>query len=65
MHRGLELKNLESLNLYGTMITDESVRHLAQLTGLKRVYLWDTKFTHEGVAELQEALPELEIVFES
>ena len=60
-----ELKNLESLNLYGTMITDESVRHLAQMTGLKRVYLWDTKFTHEGVAKLQEALPELEIVFES
>jgi len=60
-----DLGNLEILNLYGTMISNESVSHLSSLKSLKRIYLWGTNFTPEGISQLQESLPNLEIVFES
>ncbi len=56
------LTNLESVNLYGTAVTDAGVKKLSALPNLKRLYLWQTDVSPEAIAELQKAIPELEIV---
>lgn len=43
-------------------VTDACVRHLAELTQLQRLDLTGTKVTAEGVAKLQQALPNCEII---
>lgn len=58
----VKLKKLESINLYGTKVTDAGVKKLTVLTNLKRLYLWQTAVTPAAIAELQKALPGLEIV---
>lgn len=55
------LVDLNYLNLYGTQISDAGLEHLKNLPNLQRLYLWQTKVTDSGVAELQKALPKLEI----
>lgn len=55
------LTNLNYLNLYGTQVTDAGLEHLKGLKDLQRLYLWQTKVTDAGVAELQKALPKVEI----
>jgi hypothetical protein len=58
------LENLEYLNLYGTQVSDAGLEHLKGLKNLRKLYLWESKATNEGVAGLQQALPEAEIVRE-
>ncbi len=55
------LKNLTHLNLYGTEIGDAGLLHLKNLSKLKKLYLWQTKVTKAGVADLQKALPQLDV----
>lgn len=56
-----EMPYLESLNLYGTQITDEGVRQLMGATSLRRLYLWQTETSEEAVAALQEKRPDMTI----
>lgn len=56
-----KLKSLEMLNLSRTPVTDAGLVHLAALTNLKELNLARTNVTDAGVAELQKALPKLEI----
>jgi Leucine-rich repeat (LRR) protein len=56
------LSELESLNLYGNEVTDALLAKLATLPKLKKLYLWQTKVTEEGVKKLKEALPECEVI---
>ena len=56
-----DLKYLEYLNLYGTEVSNEGLQHLSGLTNLRQLYLWQTQATPEGAAQLQEAIPELEV----
>ncbi len=55
------LKHLETLNLYNTEVTDDIIDIIAKLPSLKSVYLWQTKLTKEGVTQLQQRKPLLEI----
>ena len=55
------LKNLTYLNLYATEISDTGLLHLKNLSKLKKLYVWQTKVTKAGVADLQKALPQLDI----
>ncbi len=55
------LKNLTHLNLYGTEIGDAGLLHLKNLSKLRKLYLWQTKVTKAGVADLQKALPQLDV----
>ena len=55
------LKNLTYLNLYATEISDTGLLHLKNLSKLKKLYLWQTKVTKAGVADLQKALPQLDV----
>ena len=56
------LVNLEYLNLYGTKVTDKSLIHLTGLKKLRHLYIWQTGVTDQGVARLEKALPQLEVV---
>lgn len=56
-----DLSYLEYLNLYGTQVSDEGIQQLAGLKNLKKLYVWQTQVTKEGVAELQQALPGVEV----
>lgn len=55
------LPHLESLNLYGTEVTAEVLEVLKTLPSLKKVYLWQSKVTPEEAAQIQEALPEVDV----
>ena len=55
------LKNLTYLNLYATEISDTGLLHLKNLSKLKKLYLSQTKVTKAGVADLQKALPQLDV----
>jgi hypothetical protein len=60
---GLEyLRDLEKLNLGRTEVTDEGLRHLIPLTGLRMLSLKETHVTTAGVNRLQRTLPDCEIV---
>ena len=49
------------LNLYATNVTDKTLSHLTGLKKLRRLYLWQTGVTDQGVAMLEKALPDLAI----
>jgi hypothetical protein len=57
-----KLTKLESVNLYGTKVTDAGVKKLTALTNLKRLYLWQTAVTPAAIEEIKKALPAVEIV---
>ena len=59
------LTTLRVLRLGRTLIDDAAVPALATLTGLKQLELTETGITEEGVARLQEALPNCRITHES
>ena len=56
------LKQLKTLNLAGTQVTDAGVEQLRGLTKLRLLNLRDTKVTDEGVEKLQQALPKCKII---
>ncbi|MEN8866586.1 MAG: c-type cytochrome domain-containing protein [Akkermansiaceae bacterium] len=58
-----QLEGLEWLNLYGTQVSDAGLIKLKGLGNLKKIYLWQSKATHEGAKVLQAELPGLEVVF--
>ena len=58
----VKLRNLESVNLFGTKVTDAGVKKLTALPNLRKLYLWQTDVSEEAIAELEKALPDLEVV---
>jgi mono/diheme cytochrome c family protein len=56
-----KLSHLVYLNLYATPVTDAGLESLKGLESLRHLYLWGTKVTAQGAADLQKALPKLEI----
>jgi Leucine Rich repeat len=57
----LPLKELTSLNLVGTKSGDVGLAHLAQLPKLKRIFLYQTNVTAQGVSEVVTRLPDLRV----
>ena len=55
---------IESLNLFGTPLTDKAVPALAALTNLQCLFINDTEISATGVSQPREALPDCEIVAE-
>ena len=55
------LKNLSELNLYGTRVSDEAFFYLGQMTGLKKLFLWNTKVTQKGIVTFQAQHPDVEV----
>jgi len=56
-----QLPSLISLNLAGTRVTDAGIRHLARLTALHSLNLYDTAITADGAAALGQTLPGCQI----
>jgi hypothetical protein len=54
--------NLTLLILNGTKVSDDGLEYLSGLTMLRRLELIDTCVTDNGVAKLQQTLPQLEII---
>jgi hypothetical protein len=50
---------LQYLNLYGTGITDEGLKHIAGLKQLRRLYLWQTKASYDVAMGLEKDTPGL------
>jgi WD40 repeat protein/serine/threonine protein kinase/Leucine-rich repeat (LRR) protein len=60
-----DLKNLEELGLGTTGVSDVDLEHLSGLKSLKNLELRGTKVTATGVARLQKALPDCEIMWDA
>ncbi len=58
------LVELEYLNLYGTKVTDVGLELLKDLKNLKKVYVWQSAVTAEGMQKLRDAIPGCEVVGE-
>jgi hypothetical protein len=57
------LSNLEYLNVFGTQVTDVGVDSiLPALKKLKKLYIWQSKVTIDGVRKLKKAAPMLSVV---
>lgn len=54
-------KNVSLLRLDATGLDDSAIDHLAKLTQLESLSLWNTNLTAEGAAELEQRLPNCEI----
>ena len=50
--------------MYGTLVTDEGLKHLAKIKSLKNIYLWQSKATKAGVKQLAAALPGVKVSIE-
>ncbi|NJL75373.1 MAG: hypothetical protein HC892_10400 [Saprospiraceae bacterium] len=57
----LTLKHLETLNLYSTNVTNQVLETLKKIPTLKRLYLWQTQVTEDAIADLERALPSLDV----
>ena len=60
----VDLARLEYLNVYGNPLTDNSIDAIKKLQSLKKIFLWQTEITKEGVKEIQSAFPNAAIIFE-
>jgi hypothetical protein len=59
----VELTKLETLLLQGTAVDDSAAEHLARLKRLKALNLFGTRFTPQGVEQLRNLLPSVQIVY--
>ncbi|MBI3465845.1 MAG: hypothetical protein HY000_22740 [Planctomycetes bacterium] len=59
-----ELKQVKRLSLAGSGLSDAGIKHLAGLTNLESLDLRRTKASAAGIAELQHALPNCQIVWD-
>lgn len=57
------LPHLIDINLFGTDITDEGLKHLKNLQFLQRLELAETEVTENGARALQKAIPECNISY--
>ena len=51
---------METLNLYGTNVTDTVLEPLKSLPRLHKLYLWKTQVTYDAVVTLEQVKPGLE-----
>lgn len=58
-----KLKNLQTLHLSDTKITDEGLEHLKLIENLKQISLSRTRVSPTAIDELQQARPNLKIVY--
>ena len=56
------LENLRYLNVYATKVSDAGLEHIKGLKNLKRLLVWQSQVTPDGMAKLKESLPECTII---
>lgn len=60
-----EMEDLTYLNLYATKVTDEGLKHLTGLKKLRKVYVWQSQVTENGMKSLEKQIPGLKVIGES
>lgn len=50
--------------MYATQVTDAGLKHLEGLKNLKKLYVWQSKVSEDGMKQLNTKLPNVEIVGE-
>jgi|Wag4MinimDraft_19_1082662.scaffolds.fasta_scaffold01717_6 uncharacterized membrane protein len=55
------LDKLEYLNLVGTSLTDQGLKQMMQMKGLKKVYCWNTVVTPDAVRFCNQQRPDIRI----
>ncbi len=58
------LKDLQYLNVYSTKVSDAGLEHLKGLKNLKKLYVWQSQVTPEGMDSLSKAVAGIEVVGE-
>ena len=53
----VDLKHLNTLNLFGTQVTKKSIAHLAKMKGLEVLFIGDTPLHTQRLDSLQQLLP--------
>ncbi|MFM1964239.1 MAG: hypothetical protein RLZZ172_3084 [Bacteroidota bacterium] len=56
------LENLEYLNLVGTTVSDQGLKYIVELKGLRKVYCWNTQISVEAINNLKLKYPQLSII---
>ncbi len=56
------LKNLSSLNLYNTKISDLCAPYLASIQSLTKLYIWQTDLGEEGINTIKSKIPDVEVI---
>jgi hypothetical protein len=56
------LKNLQTLSLSETQVTDLGLDDLKAIGGLQELYVGSTRLTDAGIKRLKTALPQLRIM---
>ena len=60
-----QLSRLEVMNLTETLVDDSIFDRIGQFSGLKRIYLWQSRVSEEGVNAARSIYPNMEIVHQS
>jgi mono/diheme cytochrome c family protein/uncharacterized membrane protein len=55
------LEKLEYLNLVGTSLTDQGLKQMMQMKGLKKVYCWNTGVTPDAVRFCNQQRPDIQV----
>ena len=55
------LTRIESVNLYGTGVTDAGLKHLYGMKKMRDLYLTDLKRSESAIAALKKALPRVTV----
>ena len=55
------LREIESLNLYGTGVTDAGLPHLYGMKRMRDLYLTDLKLSEEAITKLKAELPRVTV----
>ncbi len=58
------LINLEYFNLVGTNVSDDGLKYLEQMKGLRKVYCWKTKISIGAINALKQKRPEIFLMVE-
>jgi hypothetical protein len=58
------LSQLEYINLVGTKVSDDGLKYLSQLKGMKKVYCWNSEITIQAITGLNQKRPDVFMMFE-
>ena len=61
----INLKNLRTLNIYGTDINKKGLTACLSLPMIKKVYLWDTNIDSTYLAGLQKKHTKIDLIYKT
>jgi uncharacterized protein involved in tolerance to divalent cations len=56
------MPHLTYINLVGTKVTDEGLKKVAALKGMKSIYVWQSDITEQGIQDIRKTHTHIQIV---